>query len=230
MGDKGHANAALKTDPFASAPDAAPFPPRAIIAGDENKRIIQTPALFERRHNLPDRIVQTLHYITVKTGIGAPFFRRRGIKRYMGKIMGEIKEKRFLARCLRNKSFRRFGVKGVKRGLVNGCYMAYLLARIRRAANQRERVHIIGIISAEKALKAKLRRHRTGMVAHMPFADHCGFIADRVQNIGNENFLARQAHRIAEKPVEAVKYRARRKRHMGEPGARRHAAGQHGGA
>ena len=179
---------------------------------------------------MPDRIVQTLHDIAVKTGIGAPFFRRRGIKRHMGKIMGEIKKQRFIARRLGNKSFRRFGVKRVERGLVNGCCMAYLLARIRRAANQRERVHIIGIISAEKALKAKLRRHRTGMVAHMPFADHCGFIADRMQNIRNENFLARQAHRIAEKPVEAVKYRARRKRHMGEPGARCHAAGQHGGA
>ena len=46
MGDERHANAAFKTDPLASPTDAAPFPPRAIIAGDQNKRIVKASRAF----------------------------------------------------------------------------------------------------------------------------------------------------------------------------------------
>ena len=92
MGNERHANAAFKTHPFAAASDAAPFPPWAIIAGDENKRIVKAPALFERRYNTPDRIIETLHDIAIKTGIGTPFLRWRGIERHMREIMGEIEK------------------------------------------------------------------------------------------------------------------------------------------
>jgi len=69
MGHKRHMHPTLKRLPFAATANAAPFPPGTIIAGDDNQRIVEFTALFERGDNAANRVIEPLHHIAVKTGL-----------------------------------------------------------------------------------------------------------------------------------------------------------------
>ena len=70
MGNKRHMHTAFKSDALAPArrlvlTGRAAFPPWAIIAGDDNQRVVKTATFFQRRHNAANAIIEALHDIAI---------------------------------------------------------------------------------------------------------------------------------------------------------------------
>src|SRR5229473_133308 len=68
-------------------------PVRAVIAGENQKRVICDPCIVDGGHDSPQRIVHLGYEIAVDSGLGTSVELRRGKPRRVWRRQGEIKKK-----------------------------------------------------------------------------------------------------------------------------------------